>query len=597
MSADGCSAQQTVTIRVMEKPALVLTADTAVCFGESLQLLVYGAASYEWSPPLYLDSVHSSTPVATPVTTLQYRVTGTNADGCTDFGNVIVTVHPLPVVEASPDEAICPYSQTALSVRGGTSYRWYPLNGLNDSTLQSVIASPNTSTTYFVEVANAFGCTAMDSIYVEVYPETQLRLSASGDLCLGETMELSAEGAERYSWYPPIGLSCDTCENLAANPNSNMVYQVEATDVYGCVYTDSVAIAVRANPEVSSIGDLTICKGESITLQTYIPPGTEHIWTPGRYLDDIAKVSPVATPDYSSSFVIAVSNSYGCHSTDTVHVNVIEEVSAALKGDDGLCLGESAHLEIEIEEASANGYSIAWTPASLFKGQDPDNPVIAPQENVEVTAIITSKTCKADTITFPIEVFELPDVYAGEDQVVYAGEKIHLSASTDNIIAEYQWAPAAGLDCPDCRSTNWVADGSKRFTIDIVDENGCAAKDTVIMRVMGGCREDIFIPNAFSPNGDERNDKFLIRTINPVRLEYFKIFDRWGAQVYSSSDATEGWDGTHPNGWNGFYENNIASSNQPVRDDVIPGVYVYMLKAVCRTGEPVILNGNVTLIR
>jgi gliding motility-associated-like protein len=117
------------------------------------------------------------------------------------------------------------------------------------------------------------------------------------------------------------------------------------------------------------------------------------------------------------------------------------------------------------------------------------------------------------------------------------------------------------------------------FRLTVTDDKGCKNNDAVEVTVKGFCEDNIFVPKAFSPNRDERNDKLYVRSLHIAELKYFRVFDRWGNKVFETNDQSEGWDG--------IYHGKMMN----------PGVFVYGLEAVCTNGKKVQLKGNVTLIR
>ncbi len=595
INTNGCEATDQSAVTVLTNPVVVVSGDEEICSGDSITLNASGAISYSWIPGIFLDDPGSSSPVAMPASTIEYTVTGFSANGCSNSSKVRVTVNPLPAVQTSEDAAICPGTSVQVTAGGGTGYFWSPPKGLDFTNTPSVIASPDTSTIYQVEVVNEYGCNSFDYITVVVYPESQLKLSGSGDICLGEQMSLNAEGAASYFWSPPTGLSCVTCENPEAAPNSDITYSVIATDIYGCIYSDSVAIVVRQNPEIKTIENITICKGESVNLLTAAISANSFQWSPPLYLDDATLLSPVAAPTDSITYVVTASNDYGCERTDTVRIDVIEEVKASLLGDNGVCNGQSVELELQVEQASSNGYSVKWIPANMFSNQNSLTQNITPANDVEITVIVSSKTCRSDTMSLFIKVHDLPDVYAGQDQHVYAGERVQLHMSSYSSIRAYNWFPSNEVDCYYCQTTSFIADLSTMYVATVFDENGCRASDSVHVKVTENCGDDIFVPNAFSPNGDEVNDKLFIRTANAITLKDFKVFDRWGNEVYSGQKLNEGWDGNYPAGWNGFNSNDYWGKD--ATNYVVQGVYVYYLTAGCNNGREVMKYGNVTVIR
>lgn len=574
----GCSAVADTSITVNPRPEIIVTADTAICMGDNVQLMASGAASCTWMPVDNLDNPHIANPVAKPASNIQYNVEGVSANGCLNHASINITVNPLPDLFVSDDAAVCPNGSAVIYAMGGTGYSWYPPKGLSDDSSQFVAAAPQSSTTYRVSAMNEFGCLAMDSVHIEVYPKTDFKVGPNGEICKGDMVELTANGGKQYRWTPPYGLSCDECESPIASPVFTTKYAVAATDTYGCKYDDSVSVYVKDFPTVTTISDKMICRGESVLLETVAANAADFSWYPDLHLDNPKTMNPVASPDTSITYVVSVTNDLGCSVSDSVRLTVINKVDADLAGNTA-CPGERAQLSVAVNNASENGYQIQWLPANLFEDAHAAVQTLRPLHDVEVSVVVSSQTCEADTLSYYINLHDVPEVDAGDDRIVYLGEKIPLAATSASIINYYNWSPSERLECGECQSTAWIADRSRTFTVNVIDENGCAAKDSVTFSVVGNCRDDVFVPNAFTPNGDEINDRFMVRSQNQIKLNHFKIFDRWGKEVYSSNDIEEGWDGN--------YEDK----------EVFAGVYVYHLIAGCRNGQSVLVKGNVTVIR
>jgi len=574
----GCSASDSLKITINSRPEISLNGDTAICPGDSVQLHASGADSYAWLPTTFLNNPDIPDPVAAPASDIQYNVVGISSNGCLNHATVSIVLNPVPNLWVSPDVSVCPNGSAALYATGGITYNWSPPDGLSNPTAQFTMASPDATTIYRIRAYNQYGCEAVDSVKATVYPKTELKVSPNGEICRGDKLPLMATGAEHYRWTPPAGLSCAECETTEASPASTTNYSVAATDVYGCKYMDSVSVFVREIPYVSTRQDITICKGEPVMLETDTAAADDVRWFPQNFLDNPENLSPVAFPAQSITYVVSASNRYGCKSDDSVRINVIEKVDAELIGAD-VCRGERVRLQAQVNLASENGYDVRWLPDNLFDDVHAPAQFFTPQENTEISVIVSSKTCKPDTATSFIHLHESPEVDAGLGKIVYVGEEVMLTASSNSLINSYSWFPSERLECSACSAAIWVADQSRWFTVRVVDENGCHAVDSVLYRVAGSCREDVYIPNAFTPNGDELNDRLRVRSQTPITLNYFKIFDRWGNQVYSSDDVNEGWDGTCKG------------------RDAVAGVYVYHLMAGCRNGESMFLKGNVTVIR
>jgi gliding motility-associated-like protein len=186
----------------------------------------------------------------------------------------------------------------------------------------------------------------------------------------------------------------------------------------------------------------------------------------------------------------------------------------------------------------------------------------------------STKGCRDTTVKLvDIEKFK---PFAGNDTVIVKGERIDFKASGG---IYYAWTPTTLLSDPTI--FNPVAyyndEGYYRYNVHIQSEYGCQGDDSIIVRVVAN--PSFFVPNAFTPNGDGRNDILRPRAVGYRNAEYFRIFNRFGEMVHDSKDFEVGWDG--------YYKGNKA--------DI--GTYYYMLKLINRFGAVETSKGDVILLR
>jgi gliding motility-associated-like protein len=117
------------------------------------------------------------------------------------------------------------------------------------------------------------------------------------------------------------------------------------------------------------------------------------------------------------------------------------------------------------------------------------------------------------------------------------------------------------------------------FAVKVTDEYNCSAMQYRMVKVIESCGDDIFIPNAFTPNGDEMNDKLCIRSLEMQAIKIFRIFNRWGELVFETTDINHCWDG--------YFKGKIVN----------PDVYVYYAEGICTAGQAKLIKGNVTVVR
>ena len=137
-----------------------------------------------------------------------------------------------------------------------------------------------------------------------------------------------------------------------------------------------------------------------------------------------------------------------------------------------------------------------------------------------------------------------------------------------------------GLSCADCSSPTATIDASMNYTVIITDlETGCSYSEIVSVRKINECSEDLIsMPNAFSPNGDGINDTYQMYSGTIEEIEFFRVFDRWGALVFESNDRNFAW--------NGKYKGRTVGE----------GVYIYLLSGICKLdGSTIMKMGDITV--
>ncbi|MBX3254756.1 MAG: gliding motility-associated C-terminal domain-containing protein [Chitinophagaceae bacterium] len=192
--------------------------------------------------------------------------------------------------------------------------------------------------------------------------------------------------------------------------------------------------------------------------------------------------------------------------------------------------------------------------------------------NVQVYAM-AENGCLSDTLEQQVSIFAT-NARAGNDTVIAAGQPLQLQATGGDY---FEWAPSAGLTQPDIANPVATLQQDGLYTVTATSNAGCPTTDTIFIKVYKG--PELYVPTAFTPNGDRINDVFRFTAAGMTDIYYFKIYNRYGQLVYNSTDPEKGWDGT----WNG----------QPQANDT----YVWMIGAKDYMGNIVNRKGMVTLIR
>lgn len=248
ITANGCSAKDTVVINISPAPVITITSDTTICTNSSLQLMATGGNTYSWTPATSLDNPNISNPVATPAANTLYYVTVTTAANCSDMDSVQVNIRPPAVFTVSNDKIACLNDTVQLSASGGDMYAWQPQASLDDATISNPTAVPAVTTTYSVTISETT-CneSATLSTTITVLPLPVISASKSNDIdCSISESRLNATGGATYRWSPGSTLNDPFIPNPVATPLSTTQYTVTGTDASGCKNTDTVTVKATA---------------------------------------------------------------------------------------------------------------------------------------------------------------------------------------------------------------------------------------------------------------------------------------------------------------------------------------------------------------
>lgn len=302
----------TTTITVLPLPVVNAGADQTVCQGGSVTLSGAGAVSYGWN-----NGVTNAT-AFTPAATQTYTVTGTDASGCINTDQVIVTVNPLPTVNAGADQAVCIGGSVTLTGSGAAGYGW------NNGVANGVAFTPAATQTYTVTGTDANGCINTDQVVVTVNPLPAITAGADQVICLGTPATLSGGGGVSYTWTNGV------TNGSSFNPGlGTTTYTVTGTDANGCINTDIVTIEVVTPPVavILTSGDLTGTPGLVVGFANDSQSADQYSWDFGNGLfTETTNIGDSYEQTYAfpgiHTITLTASNGI-CEDTDTVQVIVV----------------------------------------------------------------------------------------------------------------------------------------------------------------------------------------------------------------------------------------------------------------------------------
>jgi gliding motility-associated-like protein len=245
----GCTAKDTVKITALPAPIVNKSSDTTICKNSSVQIFAGGGNMYSWLPASSLNNANISNPIASPASTTKYVVTITNNSACSNSDSVLIIIKPGAVFSVSPNSSVCIQSDMQLLASGGTSYAWSPALYLSNANINNPVATPDASVTYTVTIHDST-CneTGVLTTVLTTLPPPDVSAYKSGDItCSLSSSQLTAAGAQSYTWTPATTLNNPLLSNPVASPADNTIYIVVGTSIDGCSNSDTVTVKVDFN--------------------------------------------------------------------------------------------------------------------------------------------------------------------------------------------------------------------------------------------------------------------------------------------------------------------------------------------------------------
>ena len=219
-----------------------------------------------------------------------------------------------PAIQTIADTSVCRGTQITLLTSGATKYKWQPTTALSDSTIFNPIASPSDTTTYTVIGTNIFGCTAFDTVTINIKPSPTFLKSADTSICKGTSIQLFVSGPNNYVWSPNSTLNKDSIPNPIATPIVNTTYYIVATNTnLICTSTDSIKVTIKTAAQFSIAPIDSVCANKTVQLQAF--GGNVYKWSPTNLVNNDSIYNPIATPTITTTFFVTITDSVCKNST------------------------------------------------------------------------------------------------------------------------------------------------------------------------------------------------------------------------------------------------------------------------------------------
>lgn len=607
-NSDGCTASASRTVIVNPLPPALTGPDTVLnCYYPQIQLGVPSTAyptgvSLSWQGP---GIAPTETAVFQPAIAVPGSYTLQTRDSLTGCWSPVTSVEVgdaqyLPNVALYSDGMVDCLDQTALIDAAGTTtgasfgYRW--LFGPQDSLVaqNTLTVKVDKAGLYSLMVLDSLtGCTNTDSIALVIDVNIPMAGITPVDVlsCAMPTQTLQAAGANgdniHFTWIADaFPLDSLTGPSLVVTEPGRYTLIAENLN-NGCSSSDQIEVSRNDTlPDISAGPDIELdCNQPDIQLGA---PFSKDRW--------IVTWTKAGDPEFQTALkrpIVTEAGQYnlevfdpvnGCISYDTILVTVYEDRprQASLDVQPERCFGDAdGQITVEQVIGGEGPYLYSWNGATFSA-----NPVLSQLPAGRFTFTVQDvRGCELDTMVTIRQGVD-PLIELGPDRFIHQGEYVRLTALEnveDETIVDLRWLQPDTLACPTCPVQRLAPLRTTEYIATLVDVNGCRSTDSVTVFV--DRTRGVFIPNAFSPNGDGYNDRITVfASANVKTVRTFRIYERRGNLMFqrdnfAANDLSLGWDG--------FHRGQLMNSQ----------VFVYFAEVEFQDGEVVTFEGSFSLIR
>jgi gliding motility-associated-like protein len=362
-----------------------------------------------------------------------------------------------------------------------------------------------------------------------------------------------ASGTLSYAWSN--GLTTQTATGLLAGS-----YSVTVTDGFGCTASGSVIITQPTQLVVSETHAAIVCNGGSSTVTISASGGVAPYTGTGTFSRAVG------------TFSFAVTDSNGCTASVTTTITQQAALTATSVNTNASCDIRNGTITVSAKGGS-KGYQYSldgmqFQTSNIFNTA-PGNHVVTVKDSLGCVTTFNSTV----GLNNDLHVTVTP-----HDTSSYVGDNFQLTANST--ATTYTWSPSTGLSDPNVANpivNVGAVSEDITYRVTASTPEGCKAEGYVRIKAYKG--SDIYVPTGFTPNHDGKNDKFTPIPVGIKKINYFRVFNRWGQMVFSSTTLNEGWDGK------------LGGVEQP------GGVYVWMVQGIASDNRIITKKGTAVLIR
>lgn len=582
-----CFSEQTVNIaQDTLTPKINLTPDTLDCLKTNI-ILSYktndAILNQLWSGPNNFTSTNKDAFISQGGF---YDLIVTGINFCTQASRIFIVQDTIkPTLMANTDTITCNKKTITLQAKSNTgiNFLWILPNGTNNNQAQLATSLPGT---YRLTTTGLNHC--KEQISVNVGMDTLApRLEVFNDTinCNFPVADLKIKTSSNnlsYLWNGPNQFKSNKAVETTTIPG---LYELSIQALNGCITKGFITVAIDTiRPRFIATADSIDCKHSLATIQVIgIKPNQIISWN--NLGGQMVSNQSLWTTSNSGIYSILVTDTLnGCRTSSLVEVkkDSLLIVDINLNTQSPKCGNEFGTTKIINIIGGHGSFNYSLDNGKTFTKKTSFDQLLPGNYSLLVRDTIGCEFSKSfDVIQLPFVITDL-----SPELTLELGETQQVQVNTNlapNMIRTITWSPTLGLSCTDCTNPIISTFEDTEYSVTVIDTNGCESTSRIRVKVKS---PEAWLPNVFSPNGDLINDYFYVHTSSKdnILIKKFQIYDRWGDQVFESTNSSP----NIPNqGWNGYSRQKGCN----------PGVFVYKVELELLNGKKYILKGDVTLCK
>ncbi len=609
--AAGCTDKYTLPANLLvTNPIAGFRADTFYCPGAPLQFVDTSSGaglSYQWSfgdgNISNLQNPKNSFPSRDASYSIKLKIK--DISGCEDSVTKVDYIKirtPKAAFGIKDTTTICPPLRTSFTFKGTDFKTFYWDFGDGSSTTLQNPGHFYSDYGHFIPklyLTGPGGC--MDSAQASVavydpYTFTKINYGPVTSACnsLNVDFNLVVPPSFKFIFYFGDG-SADstqrtTLSHLYTRPSFNTPVLMIIDTISGCQEP------ITGNKRINVLGAIPLfgkdkkefCDQGKVIFKNFTTKNEPIISTVWNFGDGTTSTDNEPSHTFTQPGIyivtLSVTTQSNCSKSFSDTIRVYRTPVASIQSKDTICL----NIPELFEGVLANADTLTKWQWNFGNGQtfsQQNNTVTFTTAGSYSVNLTTSNKigCSAET-TKNIYVSPLPTAAPAQDATtILSGSGTQLLMNYTGNIVSYNWIPTTRLSCTNCPSPYANPQFSTKYTVQIADRYGCKNEGGITVLVVCG-KQNFFVPNTFSPNGDGRNEVFYPKGTGLFRVKSMRVFNRWGELVFEKKDFSA----NDPSaGWNGTFKGKAASAD----------AYIFTLEILCENNTVIPVKGSVTLLR